>query len=72
MRSLDLKINADSVVLDAGSGTGIVSLAFHDAGFLPQRSIAVDLSFKSLKSRAKSLAGIKNTPPQLMLCRVMS
>ncbi len=49
LRSLDLKINADSVVLDAGSGTGIVSLAFHDAGFLPQRSIAVDLSFKSLK-----------------------
>jgi|ERR1043166_5463341 ubiquinone/menaquinone biosynthesis C-methylase UbiE len=49
LRSLDLKIDADSFVLDAGSGTGIVSLAFRDAGFRPKRSIALDLSFNSLK-----------------------
>ncbi len=49
LKSLDLKIDADSVVLDAGSGTGIVSTAFQDAGFRPQRSIALDLSFNSLK-----------------------
>lgn len=49
LTSLDLKIGADSIVLDAGSGTGIVSLAFYDAGFRPRRSIALDLSFNSLK-----------------------
>ena len=49
LRSLDLKIDADSFVLDAGSGTGIVSLAFQDAGFRPRKSIALDLSFNSLK-----------------------
>lgn len=49
LRSLDLKIDADSFVLDAGSGTGIVSLAFQDAGYRPRRSIALDLSFNSLK-----------------------
>lgn len=49
LRSLDLQINTDSLVLDAGSGTGIVSLAFLDAGFRPKRSIALDLSFNSLK-----------------------
>jgi ubiquinone/menaquinone biosynthesis C-methylase UbiE len=49
LKSLDLKINSDSYVLDAGSGTGIVSLAFQDAGFRPRRSIALDLSLNSLK-----------------------
>lgn len=49
LRLLDLKIGPDSLVLDAGSGTGIVTLAFHDAGFRPRRVIDLDLSFKSLK-----------------------
>jgi len=49
LRSLDLTINADSLVLDAGCGTGIVSLAFQDAGFKPHQSVALDLSFKSLE-----------------------
>ncbi|HQX54840.1 MAG TPA: class I SAM-dependent methyltransferase [Pyrinomonadaceae bacterium] len=49
LRSLDLKIDSDSLVLDAGCGTGIVSLAFQDAAFDPKRAIALDLSFKSLK-----------------------
>jgi len=49
LRSLDLNIGPDSFVLDAGSGTGIVSLAFFDAGLCPRRSIALDLSFNSLK-----------------------
>lgn len=49
LRSLELKIGADPLVLDAGCGTGIVTLAFHDAGFKPRRSIALDLSFNSLK-----------------------
>ena len=49
LKSLDLKIGPDSLVLDAGSGTGIVTLAFQDAGFRPKRAIALDLSFNSLK-----------------------
>ena len=48
LKSLNLNIGADSVVLDAGSGTGIVSLAFHDAGLLPRKSVALDLSLNSL------------------------
>ena len=54
LRSLKLGIGPDSLVLDAGSGTGIVTLAFQDAGYVPRRTIALDLSFNSLKvSRAE-------------------
>jgi ubiquinone/menaquinone biosynthesis C-methylase UbiE len=49
LRSLDLDINEGSRVLDAGSGTGIVTLAFHSAGFKPRASVALDLSLNSLK-----------------------
>jgi len=49
LNSLDLEIDGESLVLDAGSGTGIVTLAFHDAGFAPRRIIALDLSLNSLK-----------------------
>ena len=49
LKSLDLQIDEDSVVLDAGSGTGIVTLALQDAGFKPRLSVALDLSYNSLK-----------------------
>jgi len=49
LRSLDLKLDADSWVLDAGSGTGIVTLGFQDAGFRSRKTIAFDLSINSLK-----------------------
>jgi len=49
LKSLDLKIGNDSFVLDAGSGTGLVSMAFQDAGYRPRVSIALDLSLNSLK-----------------------
>src|SRR6187549_2159170 len=49
LKSLDLGVSSDSIVLDAGSGTGIVSLGFQDAGFKPKRMVALDLSFNSLK-----------------------
>jgi ubiquinone/menaquinone biosynthesis C-methylase UbiE len=48
LRSLDLRIDTSSLVLDAGSGTGIVTLGFHSAGFRPRKTIALDLSFNSL------------------------
>lgn len=49
LRSLDLNIGPDSWVLDAGSGTGIVTLGFRDAGFARCKSVAFDLSANSLK-----------------------
>ena len=49
LKSLDLDLDADSLVLDAGSGTGIVTLGLQSAGFRPKKSIALDLSFNSLK-----------------------
>jgi ubiquinone/menaquinone biosynthesis C-methylase UbiE len=48
LKSLKLNIDDNSLVLDAGSGTGIVTLGFHDAGYRPRRSVALDLSRKSL------------------------
>jgi len=49
LSSLDLEIDAESYVLDAGSGTGIVTLGFQDTGFRPKKMIALDLSLNSLK-----------------------
>ena len=48
LRSIDLGIGPDSVVLDAGSGTGIVTLGFYTAGFRPSRMVTFDLSYNSL------------------------
>src|SRR6478672_2971593 len=49
LRSLELGLDEDSMVLDSGCGTGIVSLAFQDAKLPCARSIALDLSYKSLE-----------------------
>lgn len=49
LQSLDLDISSESYVLDAGSGTGIVTLGFKDAGFKPKKTVAFDLSLNSLK-----------------------
>jgi ubiquinone/menaquinone biosynthesis C-methylase UbiE len=49
LKSLDLEIDEHSMVLDAGSGTGIVTLGFQSAGFRPRKTVALDLSFNSLK-----------------------
>jgi ubiquinone/menaquinone biosynthesis C-methylase UbiE len=48
LKSLGLEIGPDSLVLDAGSGTGLVTLAFQEAGYRPCRLVAVDLSRGSL------------------------
>ena len=49
LRSLDLDLGPESYVLDACSGTGIVTLGFKDAGFKPRQTIAFDLSGNSLE-----------------------
>lgn len=49
LKSLNLTVTPETMVLDAGSGTGIVTLAFHQAGFRPKKTVAFDLSRNSLK-----------------------
>jgi ubiquinone/menaquinone biosynthesis C-methylase UbiE len=56
LRSLDLQIGPDSVVLDAGSGTGIVTMSLLDSGFKPRRVVALDLSFNSLRLSCEQFA----------------
>jgi ubiquinone/menaquinone biosynthesis C-methylase UbiE len=61
LRSLDLKIDGSSRVLDAGSGTGVVTLAFHSAGFRPAQTVALDLSFNSLQVAREQFEKDKKT-----------
>jgi len=61
LRSLDLKITEDSLVLDAGSGTGIVTMSLQDAGYKPKRTIAFDLSFNSLRLSREQFRKDKKT-----------
>ena len=61
LRSLDLEIDENSLVLDAGSGTGIVTLGFYSAGFHPRKTIALDLSFNSLKVSQEQFEKDKKT-----------
>ncbi len=48
LRSLDLNLDSDSLVLDAGCGTGLVTLALYAADYRPKKTFALDLSFNSL------------------------
>jgi len=48
LRSLKLNLDADSLVLDAGCGTGLVTLALYNADYRPRKTFALDLSFNSL------------------------
>ena len=63
LRSLDLNIGPDSVVLDAGSGTGIVTMSLLDSGFKPKRVVALDLSFNSLRISREQFAKKKRYSP---------
>ncbi|MEO8073054.1 MAG: class I SAM-dependent methyltransferase [Acidobacteriota bacterium] len=61
LQSLDLDLDSESLVLDAGSGTGIVTLGFYGAGFHPKKTIALDLSFNSLEVSREQFEKDKNT-----------
>ncbi len=56
-----MNLNSDSLVLDAGSGTGIVTLGFYGAGFRPKKTVALDLSFNSLEISREQFAKDKKT-----------
>lgn len=64
LKSLDLEINENSMVLDAGSGTGIVTLGFQSAGFRPRKTVALDLSFNSLKVAREEFEKDRETDDQ--------
>jgi ubiquinone/menaquinone biosynthesis C-methylase UbiE len=61
LRSLELEIGPESVVLDAGSGTGIVTMSLMDSGFRPKRIVALDLSYNSLRLCREQFAKRKRT-----------
>ncbi len=48
IRSLELELGREPLVLDAGSGTGILTLALASTDLNYKRSVALDLSHKSL------------------------
>ena len=56
LKSLDLQLDKNSLVLDAGSGTGIVTSGFYRAGFCPRQTVAFDLSENLLKVSREELA----------------
>ena len=60
LKSLKLEVTPETMVLDAGSGTGIVTLALHQAGFRPKKTIAFDLSRNSLKLAVEQTRKEKN------------
>ena len=61
LRSLELEIDSDSLILDAGSGTGIITKGFYKAGFRPHKTIALDLSLKSLQVSREQFKKDKKT-----------
>ncbi|MCA1625917.1 MAG: class I SAM-dependent methyltransferase [Acidobacteria bacterium] len=61
LRSLDLNLDKNSLILDAGSGTGIVTLGFYGAGFRAQKTFAVDLSLNLLKISREQFETDKQT-----------
>ncbi len=49
LQNFELDIGEEARVLDAGSGTGIITLGFYRAGLSPKQMVDVDLSYNSLK-----------------------
>lgn len=72
LSSLEIDLGSDSLVLDAGSGTGIVTLAFHSTGFRPKKpSLSTFPSIRS-KSHANNLRKTKTPMPKTFaLCRAI-
>ena len=61
LESLDLDLDDNYLVLDAGSGTGIVTLGFQSANLKSKKCVALDLSFNSLKISREQFEKDKKT-----------
>jgi ubiquinone/menaquinone biosynthesis C-methylase UbiE len=61
LRSVDLDITSDPLILDAGSGTGLITLAVQDAGFNARSIVSLDLSAISLQILKDECSKRKNT-----------
>lgn len=74
LRSLDIEIDENSLVLDAGSGTGLVTEAFLDSGLPAKRLVALDLSHKSLEITREILEkrGSQPIPNDVVQANVLS
>lgn len=60
LQSLDLPINDESLILDAGSGTGIMTLGLQAAGYQSKKCVALDLSFNLLEVSREEFGKDKN------------
>lgn len=64
LRTANLPINTNSRILDAGCGTGMMTLAFYSAGYRPQETVAFDLSNESLDLAKKEFQNDKHLKNQ--------
>jgi ubiquinone/menaquinone biosynthesis C-methylase UbiE len=64
LRSLELGLDSDSTVLDAGCGTGLATLALYSAGYRPKKTFSLDLSFNSLTVAKQQFEGDKEARPE--------
>jgi ubiquinone/menaquinone biosynthesis C-methylase UbiE len=62
LKSIEPGIGPESWVLDAGSGTGIVTMGFYSAGFDPKRTVTFDLSRNSLSLGRQQFRKDRRTP----------
>ena len=65
LKSLDLKIDSDSLVFDAGSGTGIVTLDSTKPVFIRKKLFALDLSLNSLRVSREQFEKDKTTKEKI-------
>jgi ubiquinone/menaquinone biosynthesis C-methylase UbiE len=64
LRSLHLDLGNDALVLDAGSGTGIVTAGLYRAGIKPRQTVTFDLSFNLLGVSREQFAKDRRTTGQ--------
>jgi len=62
LRRLDLQTDSSSQILDAGCGTGLVSLAFRDTNIKFERLTGLDLSHNSLEVARDEFVRFRRTP----------
>lgn len=66
LRSLNLDIDSNSLVLDAGCGTGLATLALYKSGYRPKETFALDISYKSLEVAKEQFGKDKKTRAEII------